>query len=567
MKSTAPGYIIVAMEPGPGTRVSEYVLEKKIGEGAFGTVWKAVHHLWKDRVAAVKIPRDKGMLDQLRREGLIQHDLEMLDDVHIVKTLGFDAGADPPYFIMEYVDGTDLRAMIAQRGRIEPALAVQIGLQILAALGHAHSRGVAHCDLKPENILVDRSGTVKISDFGFGQRTTPEAPLALSEGLDDEAGAGGTAEYMAPEQRKGGRGGPRSDLYAFGVILFEMITGERPQPGDAPGDLVPGTPRVVDEVFRRCFVRLEKRFETAEEIAAAFADGLEGPAPEPVRPAEPGAGQARDPSPPPNSGRTAPAGRPEGPEKPRSGAALPPQGMVLVPAGEFIMGSQDPESDAWPEHRRHVADFSIDVVPVTNAKYLEFVKAGGYGAKEFFGEDGLAEIEGLVDSTGRPGPKHWAGGAPPAGLEGHPVVGVCFFEARAYARWAGKKLPSEEEWEKAARGPDGRLYPWGPEFDAKLCNTRESGFGGTTRAGRFAAGKSPFGVLDMAGNVLEWTRSFFEPYPGNGRENPMFGRMYRVLRGGAWYFNRKSAEAAMRFIMRPGLRWNYAGFRCAKDPS
>ncbi len=576
------------MEIGPGTRVSEYVLESKLGEGAFGTVWKAVHHLWKDRVVAVKIPRDKGMLDELRREGLIQHYVEKLDDAHIVKTLGIDTDADPPYFIMEFVDGTDLRKMMREKGRIEPVKALDLSLQILKALGHAHSRGVVHCDLKPENILVDREGRVKISDFGLGQRTGPESPLLLSDGLDDDAKGAGTMEYMAPEQRKGARNDPKADLYSFGVILFEMITGERPQPGDMPGDLAPAAPKIVDVVFRKCFVRAEKRFSSAAEIAALLEEGADGAVAAPAQaeapaktPASPASAPAQAPSPQAAvPGRAAePAAVIKAPERAtaqgvREAAAEPPRpakkedpsrGMILVPAGEFLMGSPDPASDSYPEHKRQVPDFLLDAVPVVNARFLEFVRNGGYGDRKFWGEDGAAEIEKYVDSTGKPGPRYWANGAPPAGLDAHPVVGVSFFEARAYARWAGKRLPSEEEWEKAARGADGRAYPWGGPFDRKLCNTQESGYGATTKAGRFSAGKSPYGALDMAGNVLEWTRSFFEPYPGNERENPQYGRMYRVLRGGAWCFKQKSAETSMRFIMRPDLRWNYVGFRCAKD--
>ncbi len=549
-------------EIGPGTRVSEYVIEAKIGEGGFGTVWKAVHHLWKDRIAAVKIPHDRAALGQLMAEGLIQHELEKLDDVHIVKTLGIDAHADPPYLVMEYIEGKDLRTLLLEKGRLDPPAAHGYAMQILKALSHAHSRGIVHNDLKPENILVTRDGILKISDFGLA--LLPEAktsPLFLSSGLGDEPGSkpAGTIEYMAPEQRAGVKKDPRADIYSFGVILFEMLTGERPQPGDRPADLVPGVPERLDSVFGRCFVRVEKRFAAVDEIIAALSDPAPGPPPSHPAPAPP-APPTRE-SPKEEAAESARISR--APVVPKQ--EDPRAGMVLVPAGEFLMGSGNPDSDGFPEHTVSLAGFRMDVIPVTNGRFLEFVRAGGYWDERFWDGLGRDDIDRLTDSTGKPGPKNWIEGKYPPGLEAHPVTGVSFFEASAFARFAGKRLPSEEEWEKAARGSAGLLYPWGDSFDAKLCNTSESGIGTTTKAGKYRAGRSPYGILDMAGNVLEWTSSWFLPYPGNDRKDPHFGEMYRVLRGGAWYFKKNSAETTMRFMMRPGLRWNYVGFRCAAD--
>jgi len=239
--------------------------------------------------------------------------------------------------------------------------------------------------------------------------------------------------------------------------------------------------------------------------------------------------------------------------------------MILLPAGSFVMGVADPASDAFPEHSRFLDDFYLDRTTVTNARFLDFVKDRGYSREKLWGEDGWSVVEKFIDATGLPGPRYWSDGKYPSGLEAHPVVGISFFEARAFCRWAGRRLPSEEEWEKGAAGPDGVPYPWGRTFDAKLCNTWESGRGATTRAGRYPKGASPYGLLDMAGNVLEWTRSFYGPYPGNETKNPHFGEIYRVLRGGAWYFKKGSALTTTRIIMRPALRWNYVGFRCAQD--
>jgi formylglycine-generating enzyme required for sulfatase activity len=526
---------------GPGTRVGEYVLEEKIGEGGFGSVWRAVHHAWPDRVVAVKIPTHRGLIDQLRKEAEIQRTLEALDDRHIVKTLGLDTTHEPPYFVMEFVEGESLRALLKREGRLGLDAALGFAEQVLKALRHAHDAGVVHMDLKPENILIASDGVLKLMDFGLGFRPSPTEVSVLLSGELGEAveDVGGTLEYMAPEIRRGDDPDPRADLYAFGVILFEMLTGERPQPGDRPRDLNPAVPKRLDRVFSKCYARAEKRYGAVREVLEA------------IRPLR------------------VPAGA-EGEEPVDAGAPAPPRivpdvplGMAFVPVGKFTLGAGE-KGDRAPAQERFLDAFFLDVLPVTNGEFLAFVRDGGY-AKRSLWEDAWDRVEKFTDSTGRPGPRAWKGGRPPRGRERHPVTGVGFHEARAFAAWANKRLPDEEEWEKAARGSTDHAYPWGPAFDAALCNTVESKVGGTSAAGRYRRGASPFGILDLAGNVLEWTTSFFKAYPGNEEENPYFGEFYRVLRGGCWYFKGKAAEVTVRHFLRPDLRLDYVGFRCARD--
>jgi gamma-glutamyl hercynylcysteine S-oxide synthase len=131
------------------------------------------------------------------------------------------------------------------------------------------------------------------------------------------------------------------------------------------------------------------------------------------------------------------------------------------------------------------------------------------------------------------------------------VVGVSFYEAEAFAEWSGKTLPTEAQWERAARGTDGREYPWGDKFDGEKCNTAESGIGKTTRVTRYPNGISPDGCYDMAGNVWEWTASKLD-------ENTM------VLRGGSWVNDRDDARCAYRFRLHPFSRLLYIGFRCVR---
>ena len=227
--------------------------------------------------------------------------------------------------------------------------------------------------------------------------------------------------------------------------------------------------------------------------------------------------------------------------------------MVLVPAGPFLYGSRedDPEahSDEKPQRVIDLPAFYMDVFPVTNRQYCEFLN------QKRPDNDTLAKWIKLTGSSS--GEKcritrGLNGYIVEKGRERHPVIYVSWHGAEAYAMWAGKRLPSEEEWEKAARGTEGAKYPWGNEFDSSLCNTRESGIGGTSQVDKFPEGRSPYGCLDMAGNVWEWTDSWF------GKKEK-----YRVLRGGSWDDTWYTARCAYRDWNNPGYR-DDDGFRCAR---
>jgi len=200
-----------------------------------------------------------------------------------------------------------------------------------------------------------------------------------------------------------------------------------------------------------------------------------------------------------------------------------PEEMVWVPPGPFIYDEGEGTQIVRLEH-----GFSIARTPVTNAQYARFVAA-----------------------TRHTSPEHWRGKTPPGALRDHPVAYVSWEDAVAYAEWAGGRLPTEQEWEKAARGIDGRVYSWGDEFDAARCNARESGIETTTPVGRYSpGGDSPCGCTDMAGNVWEWTASEWEP-----------GRDVRVLRGGAFGCEGRNVRCAARFRLSPYYRGRDFGFR------
>jgi serine/threonine protein kinase len=261
-----------------GQRVGEYVLDAKIGGGTFGEVWRARHHVWSDQLVAIKIPTDPQYLRNLKGEGAAIHGLS---HPNIVRAIGFDPYAEVPYLAMEYVPGSSLRPLIEKKSLLIPQ-AVSVMRQVLTGLKYAHEHGVIHRDIKPENILIherafadgyDVEGVVKITDFGLGKAANNAmGSIAYSASLNTPAAKeiAGTLEYMAPEQRTGSEPQSKSDLYACGVMLYEMLTGERPAGTDVPSDLNKSAPAYLDEAFRRSYARLDKRFSSADEFLAVL---------------------------------------------------------------------------------------------------------------------------------------------------------------------------------------------------------------------------------------------------------------------------------------------------------
>lgn len=263
--------------------------------------------------------------------------------------------------------------------------------------------------------------------------------------------------------------------------------------------------------------------------------------------------------------------------------------MALLPAGEFLMGSpegHDSFSDERPQRTVFLSAFRIDRHEVTNARYEQFVSATGH----------------RLPANMNPAVTLWEQGHPLAGSEQHPIVNVSWHDASAYCRWAGKRLPTEAEWEKAARGTDGRLYPWGNEWDLTRANSasywagrtiefkdgaewkafwvtgegarasKERGLKGevlTLPVGSFPDGASPYGLVDMAGNASEWVQDWFEPYyylkaPPTDPKGPS-GILLKVVRGGSWLKPARSMRTADRDYGYPEDRPSGTGFRCTKD--
>jgi formylglycine-generating enzyme required for sulfatase activity len=232
-------------------------------------------------------------------------------------------------------------------------------------------------------------------------------------------------------------------------------------------------------------------------------------------------------------------------------SAIEPETIQIL-AGEFLMGrNEDGLERERPLHTLHLPKYCLARFPVTNTQYAAFVHA-----------------------TGHSYPEHWTDGNPPEGREDHPVVHVSWYDAIAYCHWLSKLtakrygLPSEAEWEKAARGTDGRSFPWGNEWDARRCNSHEAGKRSTTPAIANPLGVSPYGALDMLGNVYEWTRSLWRrlPYnPEDGREKLDAPQSTsRVLRGGS--FRTEYVSCTNRIGFGPMNRARDIGFRVVMHP-
>ena len=201
-----------------------------------------------------------------------------------------------------------------------------------------------------------------------------------------------------------------------------------------------------------------------------------------------------------------------------------------------------------PAHSVDVSAFYMDVYEVTNAAYQSCVDAG------------QCKPPRMNNSATHPtyyGDKQY---------DNYPVINVNWDNAKTYCEWRGARLPSEAEWEKAARGTDGRTYPWGEKADKTYANYQATNLGDPTAVGSYESGKSPYGLYDMAGNVWEWVANWYDVYPGGDPQaSPDFGQKARGLRGGAWLDPSNSLRSAYRGALDPTHSFGNIGFRCARN--
>jgi serine/threonine-protein kinase len=508
-----------------------------------------VHDGEADRVLAVKTLRTDLVTPEVVKRFQVEARAWMAlgDHPNVVQAYFFREVNGWPFLFLEYVEGVDLERLLRRAGVLPVSQAIEIARQLLAGLAHAHGTrvragtdGLVHRDVKPANLLVRRDRRVKITDWGLvkvlgGTRLTMDHQTL------------GTLRYCAPEQMQDAATvDMRADLYAVGAILYEMVSGDAPFPGDDLPELVRSSlldrPPFLADIAPRCPQRLAdlvesllaKSPERRPRDAGTVLEALSGiRANESSGHACPRCGfLALDADRPcgicgPEVGTFADEEGPSGFEI-RSRGEVADGDMVDVPAGPFASGGTGATQET--------GSFRVDRTPVTNEQFARFVDEAAYRPED---------AESFL--------KHWPSGAFPPSLARHPVVWVSWHDAAAYAAWAGKDLPTWAEWEKAARGTDGRPYPWGTAFSVERCNTIEAGIGGTTSVDRHRGGKSPYGCLDMLGNVFQWTQSWREP----------LDRRTKVVCGASWATSGTLGLRRPRNLF-PSTRDFQTGFRCVR---
>lgn len=475
-----------------------------------------------------------------------------------------------PFIVMEFLKGQGLDKTIreGELGNLKDIL--RLALQITRAMEYVHGEGIIHRDLKPQNLNVDPNGRLKLVDFGIAK--------AVDWNKTQAGWTKGTAFYMAPEQVRGEQVTFRTDIWAFGVLLYEMICGgRRPFVGPSIETLwaaivnatpdykvlaVCGAPDSLQGVIKRCLEKKpENRYEGFSAVRKALEAILDNEVSEKTWMWRTTAMPLLDKVSQPNMVRWVLGGAlglavlctgllVAHLAHDKTSGALPPkktlEKKLSLPTGDMVLVDGGPALLGKDNHRVDVKPFYIDKTEVSNREYGEFLKAKGLRKPKDFPDD----------------------------KPDFPVVNVTLYEAKEFAKWAGKRLPTDEEWEKAARGSKGQQYPWGNEPKPQFANVLDNPSMTTHEmmsVNAFPEGASPYGALNLCGNVWEWVDGDEKPTADNlvkmqkslDRSLTMDEPYYRI-RGGYYYLQEIAMTETATFPAR--LASPRIGFRCAKSP-
>jgi hypothetical protein len=448
-----------------------------------------------------------------------------LSHPHIVPV--FEAGeADGVlFYAMGYVEGESLKDRLAREGPLPLAEAVRLIAEIGEALQYAHERGIVHRDIKPANILLSRSHAL-VADFGIAKAISGDSS---EQSLTGTGITVGTVEYMSPEQAAGEkRLDGRSDVYALGVLLYELLVGEPPFTGptvqavvariitDPPRRLRTVRATVPEHIEEAVLSALSKIPADRPPTAQAFVDQLLNPSRVQGRGIGTWLAVSGVVALVAVAGFLVLRGRERAPPAPAS-----PLGMVLVPSGGYPVGG----GARRPRQTVALDSFYIDSTEVTIAAYQRY----------------LDSTRGTAPWRGSPSPD-W------------PATGILWREAQRFCEWRDVRLPTEAEWEAAARGPEGWRYPWGDSWDRGRANAG-SAADTLKPVGGFPLGRSFVGAVDMVGNAWEWV-SAEQTGPG--------GEVWHVIKGGAFNTPPDNAAANAGGALPDDRRFWYTGFRCAR---
>ena len=601
---------------------NRYRIVKLLGQGGFGAVYRA----WDTNLngpCALKENFDASLAAQaqFQREASLLFNLRHPNLPRVFDS--FSVPGQGQYLVMDYIEGEDLGQMLERTAApLDEPKALGWISQVCDALSYLHSQtpAVIHRDLKPANIRITPHGQAMLVDFGIAKVYDPSLKTTMGARAV-------TPGYSPPEQYGLGSTNPQSDIYSLGATLYTLLTRQEPPAsvdivsGSAPPPALAHTinplvsPGVSSAIEKAMQLNQAARFASAQEFKEALSGTqsslkIQSPA---IRVAAVQAAPAARPvlSPPIRQPRLAIPWKwigvlaalagvvivvyvftslgglqfnkafPTETSAPVEPSPTPPGGvtMVLIPAGEFLMGSLQSESQAGsdekPLHRVYLDDYSIDVYEVTNALFDEFVDATNHrttAEKEGGSETYSGGQWGFVQGANWRHPQ-----GPTSSLDGlgaHPVALVSWEDAVAYCEWREARLPSEAEWEKAARGGlETKKYPWGDEA-ADCTRTNYWGMADPCVSGASPVGSYPangYGLFDMAGNVWEWVQDWYQAdyYASQSTWNNPFGPaagLARVARGGSWYLAARDVRVALRYAYTPDDRRVYVGFRCARTP-
>jgi len=634
--------------------IGRYEVKGELGRGGMAIVYRAIDPKIGREVAIKVLPREfmqeADFLSRFQRE---VRTVGQLNHAAIVPL--YDTGEDngQPYLVMRLMSGGSLLDRV-KRGALPLNEVVAIFHRLGGALDEAHSKGIIHRDLKPGNILLDELGQPYLADFGIAKLI--EATSMTSRGVI------GTPAYMSPEHFEG-KVNPRSDVYAMGMILFQLLTGQLPFHAQTPTEwlkahlmdtppplrsISPNLPSALEPILQRALAKShEARYATVGEMARALSEvasrrdgesasqsvslsasqsmddkatvidtspmlsqrsttfeneptlvdtspmlsqrsaGTFADKPTVIEDSQP-VGEAAT-----QRSASQPVSQPvikptQGMlwgwvivvimaivvivitmllfNGPRIGAVInvPPSRatvdanvfkdehgipMIKIPVGAFQMGSDKGGNDEKPIHTVTLVEFYIDKYEVTNWEYAQCVAAGKctpppQEAKSYTGRSYYGNVV----------------------YDHYPVIYVGWSEAKIYCVWRGGRLPTEAEWEKAARGSDERTYPWGNEEPNDTLLNYNNKVGDTNAIGSYPRGASPYGVMDMAGNVWEWTSNNYKPYPYKDDDKRTNDILYsiRVLRGGGWDSDGNLTRVTARLRGGPSNWLGNVGFRCVR---
>ncbi len=579
-------------------RLGDYTLLRCLGVGALGAAYLAEHRFLK-RSFVVKIldeelSRDVDFVQRLEKEAAL---LATLDHPHIVKVHNVSE-AEGRYFLVtdpvldEKGEATNLYDYFRQKGgRLPEDEIARIAHQIASALDYTHEKGqsadpYAHRGLKPSNILITKKKegiAVQLSDFGLSRVMGPSAYMSrIYKALAEKIGQPSETlpkqnlsflhHYLclAPEERwdKTAGSGAKVDTYAYGVLLYFLLTGKYPEGAfELPSQISPHYKLAWDALVRQCLSsNPAKRPSLLRQLVEELADVL--PPPEPEKPAvtlkpllKPGEIQRPEYEPDPGAiFKTETVVVPYQPKTEEKGDIKPVlTEMVIIAGGNFERGSNTGGRDEMPRHQITLDPYAIDIHPVTNEQFVQFLDVMG-GEKDHNNNDIIRLRESRIKRLG-------GKLSIESGYAKHPVVGVTYYGAVAYAKWVGKRLPTEAEWEIAACGGlSDCIYPTGSDIDRSHANFFSSD---TTPVMSYPS--NGYGLYDMAGNAYQWCLDWYdyhyyslsmqEPHSPKG---PLQG-VYRVLRGGCWKSLKEDLRCSHRHRNNPGTMNGTYGFRCATD--